>query len=67
MTPLISIICLTFFPPPESVLSSTPWHLQKIILITREPDEEDINLDLEIHHYRQRLRIMEIQPEDAPE
>jgi hypothetical protein len=67
MIAMVSIIALTFWPPPESVLSDTPWHQQKVILITREPDEEDINLDLEIHHYRQRLRIMEIQPQDAPE
>jgi hypothetical protein len=63
----VSMIHLTFWPPPESVLSDTPWHLQKIQLITREPDEEDINLDLEINYYRKHLRIMEIQPEDAPQ
>jgi hypothetical protein len=61
MIPLVSIIALTFWPPPESVLSSTPWHEQKIILIDREPDEADIDLDLEIRHYRKTLKIMELQ------
>jgi hypothetical protein len=61
MIALVSIIALTFWPPPESVLSDTPWHLQKIILITQEPSEEDIDLDLEIRHYRKTLRIMELQ------
>ena len=63
MITLVSIIALTFWPPPESVLSDTPWHQQKIILITREPDEEDINLDLEINYYRRHLRIMELNTE----
>jgi hypothetical protein len=67
MIPLISIIALTFWPPPESVLSSTPWHEQKIILITQEPSEQDIDLDLEIQWYRRHLRIMQIEPQDAPE
>jgi hypothetical protein len=61
MIALVSIIALTFWPPPESVLSSTPWHEQKIILIDREPSEADIDLDLEIRHYRKTLRIMELQ------
>lgn len=67
MIPLVSIIALTFWPPPESVLSDTPWHQQRVILIDQEPSEDDVDLDLEIKHYRQRLRIMEIQPEDAPQ
>lgn len=61
MIAMVSIICLTFFPPPESVLSDTPWEQQRIILIDREPSEADIDLDLEIRHYRKTLRIMELQ------
>lgn len=61
MIAMVSIICLTFFPPPESVLSDTPWHQQRTILIDQEPSEADIDLDLEIRHYRKTLRIMELQ------
>jgi hypothetical protein len=60
MIPLVSIIALTFWPPPESVLSDTPWHQQRTILIDREPSETDIDLDLEIKHYKRTLRIMEL-------
>jgi hypothetical protein len=67
MIALVSIIALTFWPPPESVLSDRPWHEQKVILIDQEPTEENIDLDLEIQWYRRHLRLMEIQPEDAPE
>jgi hypothetical protein len=52
---------LTFWPPPESVLSDTPWEQQRVILIEQEPTEENIDLDLEIRHYRKTLRLMELQ------
>jgi hypothetical protein len=61
MIALVSIIALTFWPPPESVLSDTPWEQQRVILIEQEPTEENIDLDLEIRHYRKTLRLMELQ------
>jgi elongation factor P len=36
-------------------------------IIETEPTEEDLNLDFEIKWYRRHLRIMELQPVDAPE
>lgn len=62
MIPMIQIIALVFLPALP-ITSTTPWHEERIELIEEEPDLEDIEKQLT----RKRLRIMEINPEDAPQ
>ena len=67
MIPLISYICLTFYPPPESVLSNHPWHEQRIEYIETEPSIEEIEREIERRRKIEQYRVIEIYPEDAPQ
>jgi hypothetical protein len=55
MIPLITYICLTFYPPPEPITSTTPWHDQRVIQIDHEPTEFEIQDEWQ----RRNIRIME--------
>ena len=60
MIPLVTYICLTFWPPPESVLSDEPWHEQRTWLIDHEPSEDEI----EHEWLRRQIRILEVTPDE---
>lgn len=61
MIALVQIIALVFMPALP-VTSTTPWHEERIEEIDAEPTLEEIERQL-----RPRYRILEVNPEDAPQ